>query len=184
MKRTRMIHSCLHIATVVHRAVFPSCLSSVFLRSSPFQHFVLWSVLFRFFPFDYKVDFFILFYCFLICLQLQSNLNLVLDYSHRVVLKLFLIIWFVFLCPNIFLRRYQFLSDLFAVLLRSGAVRRWHTTGRGYMQAGFPNIIRKTLSDKTNCPMKRTRKIHSCLHIATVSGSFLFEFKKIVYLFH
>jgi hypothetical protein len=42
----------LHIAAVVHRAVFPSCLSSVFsflefgcfsvfLRSFPFQHFVL-----------------------------------------------------------------------------------------------------------------------------------------------
>ena len=131
MKRTRMIHSCLHIAAVVHRAVFPSCLSSVFLRFFPFQHFVLWSVLFRFFPSDYKVDFFILFYCFLICLQLQFNLNLVLDYSHRVVLKLFLIIWFVFLCPNIFLCMYQFLSVLFAVWLRSGAVRRWCTTGRG-----------------------------------------------------
>ena len=76
MKRIRMIHSCLHIAAVVCRAVFPSSLSSVFLRFLPFQHFVLWSVLFRFFPFHCKVDFFILFYCFLICLVFIWNLKL------------------------------------------------------------------------------------------------------------
>ena len=49
-----------------------------------------------------------------------------------------------------------------------GQKNRLRTTGRGYMQAGFPNIIRKTLSVKTNCLMKRTRMIHSCLHIAAV----------------
>ena len=48
------------------------------------------------------------------------------------------------------------------------AKNRLRTTGRGYMQAGFPKIIRKTLSVKTNSLMKRTRKTLSCLHIAAV----------------
>ena len=150
-------------------------------RFSPFSSVSAFRFMIRSFPFlsvslQSWFLYTVLLFLNLSCFQLQSNLNLVLDYSHRVVLKLFLIIWFVFLCPNIFLRRYQFLLDLFAVLLRSGAVRRWCTTGRGYMQAGFPNIIRKTLSVKTYCPMKRTWMILSCLHIAAVGRWAIWSF--------
>ena len=75
-----------------------------------------------------------------------------------------------------FLWRLNFLFTFLACRVRvflcrsayEALVPRLRLTGCGYMQAGFPNIIRKILSDKTNCLLKRTRMIHSCLHIAAV----------------
>ncbi len=76
----------------------------------------------------------------------------------------------------VFYENLSFLFNPFACRLRFflcrnpyvACVPRLRTTGRGYMQAGFPKIIRKTLSVKTNSLMKRTRKTLSCLHIAAV----------------